>query len=524
MLELNQVQSNILREYRFGDAPQFVQFLFLHFGNPDGARDLIKALEPLLTSCAALDGRAAKTGSVLNFGLAYPALELLGIGGNVRALDDSDHEATGAIEAFKCGMEVRARAILRDVDASDPDQWEPAYRGHQLHAVLCLSAHAELELASLRSELDTLVARFAWYGVRVVHEEQGQHHAGEHAGKEHFGFVDGIGQPEVLGAEQRGYPGDGTPSMRDWQPLAPGEFVLGQPDESGRIQFGSKLFKNGSFMVVRKLQQHVGRFREYVAAVGERRGVSPTLVAAKMVGRWPSGAPLVLAPLADDPELGRDRERNNDFRYARDREGERCPFGAHIRRNNPREDPSGPGVVQTRLHRIIRRAIPYGPWLPEGEPDDGVERGTLFVVINADISRQFEFVQQNWVNSVLSSTHLTLPADRDPFVGQQQPSGSKFVIPSAKRNQPPIIAWDLPSFVTTRGGGYFLLPSLDALYDIGHGVAWPQGDGCGSESEPATTECETPTEPPSEPALDPALDPMLPTGEPAATDSSAGTR
>ncbi len=512
MLELLQVQSNILREYRFGESPGFVQFVFLQFREAKGARGLIERLCPQVTSCGAVDRRPPRSGSVLNVGLAYPALALLGIGGSVRALDESDNEATGAIEAFKCGMEARASEVLGDRDASSPATWEPAFRGGKLHAVLCLSAHVETELGQLRERVDAILAEFAALGVILIHEEHGQHFAGERAGQEHFGFADGVAQPEVLGSDLTGYPGGGTPAKRSWEPLAPGEFVLGQPDESGKIQFGSKLFANGSFMVFRKLEQHVGRFRAYVEAVGERNQIRPELVAAKLVGRWPSGAPLVLAPMRDNPKLGADPKRNNDFRYANDAEGERCPFGAHVRRCNPREDPSGPGVLQTRLHRIIRRAIPYGPRLPDGQDDDGRARGSLFVAINADISRQFEFIQNNWINSVLSSTHLTFPADRDPLCGQQLPTGAtgKFVIPSAKRTQAPVIAWELPNFVTTRGGAYFLLPSLDALYDIGQAIPWSnEGDGCGAEApegnQPAPVECEPqlanpPIELPTEPA------------------------
>ena len=99
----------------------------------------------------------------------------------------------------------------------------------------------------------------------------------------------------------------------------------------------------------------------------------------------------------------------------------------------------------------------------------------MFVVINANIARQFEFVQRNWVNSVLSSTHLTYPDDRDPLVGAQRTgdAAGKYLMQSGSLNQRPVIAWDLPSFVTTRGGAYFLLPSLDTLYNLAHDVPPP---------------------------------------------------
>ena len=499
MLELNQIQSNVLRGYRQGEAPKFVQYLFLRFASATAIRELLLALYPDITSCAKYDvltGPApGKRGAratpcpapTLNIGLAYPAIDLLGLGGNARALDERDHEATGAIEAFKCGMRARATDILGDRGPSAPANWEPAYR-EDIHAVISLSANEQDQLDALRERVNALLEA-AGDQITLVCVEAGQHFNGDLAGKEHFGFHDGVAQPAVLGSELSSNPGDGTPKRRrGWDPLQPGEFVLGQIDESGNVQFGSPLFKHGSFMVFRKLQQQVGRFRDYTKELGERCGTNAEHIGAKIIGRWPSGAPLVLSPKRDNPKLGRDPERNNDFRYADDKDGTRCPIGAHIRRNNPREDPSGPQVAQTKLHRIIRRTTPYGDLLPPGQPDDGKQRGTLFVVINADISRQFEFLQQQWIDGVLSSTHLTLPKDRDPLVGAQAP-GAKFVIPSGSSSKPPVIAWDLPSFVTTRGGAYFLLPSLDALYDIANDVPWPEdGDQCGPQvdDEPST--------------------------------------
>lgn len=522
MLEFNQIQSNVLRGYRQGEAPKYVQYVFLRCASATALRGLLRALHEHVTSCAAYDQEAdaggrrrkqllrPKPGIVptLNIGLSYAALELLGLGGNARALDERDHEATGAIEAFKCGMIARAE-ILGDRGPSRPAAWEPAYR-EVIHLVISLAANKRKPLAKLRGIVDDAIAAAAGQ-VTVVTSEAGKHFDGPLAGKEHFGFLDGIAQPAVLGSGLSSSPGDGTPrKRRGWDPVASGEFVLGEIDESGNVQFGSPLFKYGSFMVFRKLQQHVDRFRAYTAQVGQRHGLSAEAVGAKMIGRWPSGAPLVLSPKQDNPKLGADPERNNDFRYADDADGQRCPFGAHIRRNNPREDPSGPQVSQTRLHRVIRRATPYGDWLPDGQADDGKDRGTLFVVINADISRQFEFIQNNWVDGVLSSTHLTLPEDRDPLIGahtdERMPtSKGKLVIPSSARRKPPVIAWELPNFVTTRGGGYFLLPSLSTLYDIAFDIKWPaNGDACGAgSSQPSSCASDVETSPTPTPSAAP---------------------
>ena len=116
-----------------------------------------------------------------------------------------------------------------------------------------------------------------------------------------------------------------------------------------------------------------------------------------MMGRWRSGAPLALCPLHDDPELGADPRRNNDFLYQEDDPtGFKTPGGSHIRRTNPR-DASVAGVA--RLHRMIRRGTAYGPPLPEGVlEDDGADRGLMFAFVGAHLGRQFEFVQSEWIN------------------------------------------------------------------------------------------------------------------------------
>jgi Dyp-type peroxidase family len=515
MLELGQIQSTILREYHRADAPDFERFIFLHFREEEGARALVGRLLPMVTSCTDVDDGVS---CVLNIGLTYAAVEMFGFGGQTRSLDDRDHEAAGTVAAFKCGMKARAEAILGDVYESAPAHWEPVYRQERIHAVVWLTAHDEAEL---RATLDRVEAALAAAPtVERLHDEAARSFPAPYGGTEHFGYVDGIAQPAVLGSKLPAFAGEGTPrKRRGWDRLQPGEFVLGQLDESGQIQFRSRFFANGSFMVFRKLRQHVVRFRDYVAGVAAKSGSTPEAIGAKMIGRWPSGAPLMLSPDRDDPTLAADDTRNNDFRYADDPEGKRCPLGAHIRRNNPREDPTGPGVVQSRLHRIIRRSTPYGSRLPDGAPDDGEDRGVLFVVINADIARQFEFVQQNWVNSVLSSTGLTLPADRDPLVGQQLRgrSAGKFLMPSSDRNRGPTIAWGLPTFVTTRGGAYFLLPSLDALWDIAQGKR--NGDPTGCEPPEPIPSDLVPTE------TDPGRSPCdkLPTSTPKPEPSPAPT-
>ena len=175
-----------------------------------------------------------------------------------------------------------------------------------------------------------------------------------------------------------------------------------------------------------------------------------------MVGRWRSGAPLVLAPDRDEPQLGTDPSRNNEFSYADDMKGLKCPFSAHIRRVNPR-DALKDEVVAVNLHHFLRRGTNYGPPLPEGVlEDDGAERGGVFLLIGAHLRRQFEFVQSQWVTDGNFISHGT---EQDPLIGNNDGDGD-FTIPQrpARRR-----LHGLPRFVTVRGGEYCFIPGLRAL-------------------------------------------------------------
>src|SRR5262249_54844613 len=145
------------------------------------------------------------------------------------------------------------------------------------------------------------------------------------------------------------------------------EFILGYPDERGETAnapIPAELRQNGTFVAIRKFQMDVAAFRRYLRS----QASSPQeeeLIAAKMVGRWRSGTPLVLAPDRDEPQLGGDPVRNNAFSYADDTKGLKCPFSAHIRRINPR-DALNNEIVAVNLHHFLRRGTNYGSPLPDG--------------------------------------------------------------------------------------------------------------------------------------------------------------
>jgi deferrochelatase/peroxidase EfeB len=226
------------------------------------------------------------------------------------------------------------------------------------------------------------------------------------------------------------------------------------------------LGRNGSYLVLRSLTQDVGAFWGAVDqaasdADGHDDPDARTRLAAQIVGRWPDGEPLVLAP--DGPSGA--PEPTNDFRYHDiDPDGLRCPLGAHIRRAHPRDtlDPQ-PGSERSigidKLHRLLRRGRGYGPPITpdaalNGAGAEKVDRGLHFICLCANIARQFEFVQHTWLNNPKFNG---LYDDTDPLVG---PAGRTLTVQSQPVSRR---VTDLPSFVGVRGGGYFFLPGVRAV-------------------------------------------------------------
>jgi Dyp-type peroxidase family len=286
---------------------------------------------------------------------------------------------------------------------------------------------------------------------------------------EHFGFADPISQPPIEGAAAPSYPGDGVlQADGTWRPLKPGEFLLGYGDEVGpegtQIPEPLELRLNGTYMVFRKLYQDVAAFRQYLITAaktlyGSDDHYHQELVAAKMMGRWRSGCPVDLSPDKDDLTIAADPQRRNNFTYESDEQGLRCPIGAHLRRSNPRATPLKRATA-VRRHRLIRRGVEYGPHLPDGViEDDGVDRGLINLFIQADIERQFEFVQKEWMKG---GEFIGLdPNEQDPINGVGG-EGSQMVVPGAKR---PFL-FDLPTFVKVKAGEYLFVPGLNALKGI----------------------------------------------------------
>jgi Dyp-type peroxidase family len=461
-LDLKDIQGNILRGYRFSTAT----YLFLRFPDETAGRAFLRETVDELRNAEAWES-APQTAT--NLALTFTGLQALGV----------DESLLGRLPAaFREPMRDRARRLLGDTAASDPDTWHGALGSGQAHALVMVAAgHGTLRPVGAqraRAERDTrvreLVARAVQLGIARVHRQEVQ--ALEHQ-REHFGWADGFGQPAIEGVEGA-RAGQGIPlADGQWRSLKAGEFVHGYPDEDGQMLSGptTPLLRNGTFMVYRKLQQNVARFRAAVTnearhwreATGSGLDADQAyeLVAAKLVGRWRDGVAIELVTERAPEDSRRLRMHSqtpaeNDFRYCDDADGFRCPRGAHIRRVNPRDAQGWGGTMATR-HRIIRRSMPYGEVLPDGAPDDA-GRGLIFICFNSDLERQFEMVQAQWCND---GNAFGLGNDKDYLLGNDRGSGKVTI-----EGRPPYFARAQRALVETRGSEYFLMPGINALRDL----------------------------------------------------------
>ncbi|WP_433716945.1 hypothetical protein ACQP2Y_23730 [Actinoplanes sp. CA-051413] len=407
-LELPDIQGIVLRG--FADH-SVAAHLFLRITSGPQARRWMRTVAPEVTSAAEVGDRPAQA---LHLGISHTGLKRLGV--PAAELDDFPEE-------FREGMHAR-EDVLSPGRGAGPWQ-EPFTEPGAVDVVLLLTA---TDSAELDPWLDRLRAGIAdSEGLRVVGEQRGGRLSDPRGdGRtfvEHFGFADGISQPRVAGYGRPDAPGEVLP---------PGEFVLGMPDVDGDVAgrfLPPGLSRNGSYLVYRKLEQDVPAFREMTgaAAAGFEGGADD--VAAGLVGRRRDGE--LLAP---------------------------CPAAAHVRRANPRGALPG-GSKLTRRHLMLRRGIPYGPYLPPGAEDDGAERGLLFLAVVADPGRQFEFVQTEWM---ADGNAFGRGREEDIFTTAGGP-GARILL----QGSPPAYV-DVPRpLVTCRGGEYFLLPGLDALRALG---------------------------------------------------------
>ena len=434
---------------------------------------------------SAPEGSKRKPEATVNLAFTWNGLAALGV---------SDAALCSFPRAFREGMAdpARAASVLGDIGDSAPDRWlfgGPA--NTPIHAVLILHALTEQQLEDLVADLRDPT------GGAIEIEAASQRGYRREDNKEHFGFRDGIAQPRIAGIK-----GQLAPNI-----LPTGNFILGYPDHYKFVAQGPGRSR------CRRPRRHLAplsrtrTFRAETSATWDatapmssfgnsnrmwrvsgtscwRRRSGPGMPANSASpgslriswGRWPSGAPLVLRPHNDDSSLA----THDEFSYAQlDPNGVRCPFGSHIRRTNPRDviRPSGTeqSTNMSNAHRILRHGSIFGPplfdlstldglgdedSLPFGEPrDDGRSRGLHFLCINAGIERQFELIQQQWVNNPAFNG---LVANQDPLIGENRrdtPQPSRMTIEGngGWRTEP------VPRFVKTVGGAYLFMPGMRTL-------------------------------------------------------------
>jgi Dyp-type peroxidase family len=426
-LELDDIQAGALEPR---PVPYAGLYQILRLDDRHEARKLLRRLIPYLDSVTSFD---PETPVSLAVAFSFQGLKAIGV--------PEESLATFPPE-FQQGMAARA-AELGDVGQNAPEHWEKPLGSQNVHLVV-------VGLAPDTARLEAAVrhARDALRDLRGVVPIWQQHVQASADLRNMFGFADGIAHPAVEGS--------GIPGTNPYEvPLKAGEFVLGYEDENHSVSPVPQpevLGRNGTYAVFRKLHTRVAAFRHHLRQRAKNRSEEEWL-AAKIVGRWPSGAPLALAPDKDDPELGADRNRNNAFMFGDDPRGLKSPLGAHVRRMNPRDSFI---IGLPRLHRMIRRGTNYGPPLPPGvQEDNGIDRGLLFAFVGAHLDRQFEFIQREWAND---GKFIGAPAEKDPLVSTSD--GREFTIPKQPIR---LHLKGLPAFVVNRGGEYCFMPGLRAL-------------------------------------------------------------
>jgi Dyp-type peroxidase family len=430
-LEISDIQATVLRPR---PSPYRGEYIVLRIDDAAQGREMLRRIIPYVAP--AEEWWVPSIPAWLGIAFSYQGLKALGL---PQASWDSFPEE------FRQGMAARAE-ILRDIGDNAPANWEYPFGTSDAHVALAIYSRDDSSLESVLEQ-----ARQSQRDLPQIAVVYRMKFSELPDGRNPFGFKDGLHNPHVEGS--------GTNPTPGYEPtVKAGEFIMGYYDELGETAMSPEpevLRRNGTFIALRKFHTRVAPFRKFL----REQAKSPEeeeLIAAKMVGRWRSGAPLVLAPEHDDPTLGADPNRNNDFGYSDDMEGLKCPFSAHIRRLNPR-DALKKDLVAVNLHHVLRRATNYGPPLPEGAlEDDGEQRGGVFLLIGAHIKRQFEFLQSQWITD---GDFIGHGREQDPILGNSQGDGT-FTIPKRPIRRR---LHGLPQFVVVRGGEYCFLPGLRAL-------------------------------------------------------------
>jgi Dyp-type peroxidase family len=541
VLEIADIQGNILA----GFNKDFQCFLFLKIHDRHIAKSWLSSLVPSIAS----------TEEVLLFNKMFRVLRIRrgkdphGMSAtwiNIAFTYEGITKLTSAAESskfqdtpFRLGLPLRSGLIgdPRDPLAEgSPNQWVVGGSDQNKYPDILLTIASDdpsyllAEVNRLKSDLLALPRlgnNNQDLALKIIYEQTGITRP-DLPGHEHFGFKDGISQPGVRGrissTEQDFLTARSIASedpganlyAKPGQPLIwPGQFVLGynrqRADDAVKPQPASLLApdwsRNGSFLVVRRLRQDVPAFWKFVneqaARLSQKPGfanLTPEGFASLLVGRWPSGAPIMRSPDRENEALGQDSFANNYFEYVAatpqplplisipdypgdafpqspgDSLGNICPYFAHTRKVNPRDMPTESGAANKTLTRLIlRRGIPFGSPLQDVNHPTPVEleeeRGLMFLSYQTSIKEQFEFLMGTWVNQPDQPPPNPPDAGVDPIIGQKNQAGNRTRVFKLKGSDDSIEEIETPiDWVIPTGGGYFFAPSISALRDI-FGVA-----------------------------------------------------
>ena len=525
-LDLHDIQGNIVKAYPRLGFPK-ARYVFFRINDGNAGRRFVSDILPLITTSApwtasgsAADG-TARPDVATNIAFSFDGLWRLGL---------PQASLQTFPPAFAAGMKAR-REILGDDGPSGAEHWDPIWTSNdQVHVFVAINGGSVSQIeAAYRNiialsqkqpgAVELLGGHRGEGGHELPYQEASAIFVGDEATpREHFGYVDGISNPFFKGAlaDSASVVGGGKLSMpalpgQQWEPLETGEFLLGYKDEAFEYPAApipNLLGDNGTYLVYRKLHENVGSFDAFLDREGQVYPGGKEALAAKFAGRWRNGAPLVNFPTeaaandfalkwaaaklkiaaSKNPldrakaklEFGELNQKFVNFDYTKDLEGGRCPIGAHSRRAHPRAALEfgshgafeRPDALANR-RRILRRGMPYGD---SSQRSDEGEHGVIFMALGANINRQFEFVQQQWLNY---SNDFRLANDRDPLLGNQgttpngQPDGRLLIESAPNDANPPYFCQNIPRFVETRGGDYFFVPSITALRMIADGIVDP---------------------------------------------------
>jgi|GEM_PF-409375 len=519
-IDLGDIQALIVRGYNSLNAARYVPF---QINDVLKAREFLQRFADNYVTASDKSSWTHKTDAGDPCRAAHIAFTSFGLD----KLDVSKETMLGFSREFREGMNYQSNpdngpnersTLLGDILSNDPNSWAWGNGQQYPHGILLFYAVDEKDLELFYNEVmkDSDLSI-----IDIPHA----HVYREGVSKEHFGFADGLSQPVIKGLAKA--------KLNPDEPvqLELGEFVLGYKNEYGIIPPSPSLIdtenifdlpfvngdaqkkdfgKNGSYLVFRQMHQNVASFWNYMLEHSKENGVSRSAMAvklaSKMMGRWPDGQPLTLNP---DYKTSVSPKDINRFVYTGvDADGFRCPFGAHIRRANPRDQvhtgrSESDSSEMSRRHRMLRRGRIYGDPVHESfevdkimdlvcikepagreqivechqtqneasvkiEQFDTKERGLHFICLISDISRQFEFVQSVWSNT---PTFGDLTEEVDPIISQRLKIDDRICQSFTAPGFPVRNRYNnLPHFTKVMGGGYFFMPGIRALKALAKGI------------------------------------------------------